>query len=457
MDDLLPARPGDTIAGKYRLERVLGRGGMGVVFSARHLVLRERVAIKMLSPELADHAVVVARFLREARAAAMIKGDHVVRVLDVDTTDGTTFLVMEFLDGENLGELLAREAPLAADAAVDLVLHACDALAEAHQMGIVHRDLKPANLFLSRRHDGTRILKVLDFGISKFDPVAHGEPALTDTSHPLGTPLYMSPEQLASAARVDGRSDIWSLGVVLYECLSGERPFKSILDTLNAEPPALRGDRALGVVVSRCLAKKADDRFADIAELATALAPFATPEGRRVVERIARYLARQDEQTTLIELRETHDTDRDPDPALATTDAATTRPLPPKAAPQPALPDTLGATSSAKPASLIARRPSVMMLAAAGILVAFVVVAYAAISRSPEPAAPAPVAAQPSVAASAASAAAPPASSITVTPHESPPSSASPVGSVAAPKKAPPPLKPKPTKPKSKTKSDEDI
>ncbi len=335
--------PGTVIAGKYRVERVLGEGGMGIVYAATHLGLRERVAIKMLAPELASHGVVVARFLREARAAAAIKGDHVVRVVDVDAIDGKPYIVMEYLEGESLADALAREGRFPLRRLVDHVLQACEALAEAHRLGIVHRDLKPGNLFLARRPDGSAVLKVLDFGISKFDPVEYGESTLTDTKHPLGTPLYMSPEQLASAARVDARTDIWALGVVLFEGATGRLPFASVLETLNADPTPDLTDDSFADVVMRCLTKSPDGRFTDVASLAEALRPWASSDGHRSIDRIARIASFEGAEVTLVEKVDSAATDRDPDAAIAfaETDPATTRPLPRQQ------PDTLGATSSA--------------------------------------------------------------------------------------------------------------
>ena len=223
-------QPGDVLAGKYRVERVLGSGGMGVVVAAMHLTLQERVALKFLLPEGAKKEETVTRFLREARAAAKIKSEHVARVSDVGTLEsGAPYLVMEYLDGSDLSALLRRDGPLPPRDAVEYVLQACEALAEAHAVGIVHRDLKPANLFLARHAGGAPRIKVLDFGISKLtarDPsMPPDDPSMTRTRAWLGSPLYMSPEQMRSARDVDTRTDIWALGVILYELLSGKPPF----------------------------------------------------------------------------------------------------------------------------------------------------------------------------------------------------------------------------------------
>jgi serine/threonine-protein kinase len=292
-----PVMEGQVVGGKYRVERVLGEGGMGVVVAATHLQLKERVALKFLLVEVAEGSERTARFLREAQAAVKIKSEHVARVSDVGTLDGgAPFLVMEYLEGEDLDALLQKRGPLPPAEAVEYVLQACDAIAEAHRAGIVHRDLKPANLFLTSRSDGSPCVKVLDFGISKVS----GEGAsLTKTSGYLGTPLYMSPEQLRSARSVDGRSDIWALGIILFELCTGLSPFdaQSVPELcsmiLTATPARLRAIRpelpeGLDAVVARCLKKDVEDRFATIADLAEALAPFVPEHARHSVARISR-------------------------------------------------------------------------------------------------------------------------------------------------------------------------
>jgi eukaryotic-like serine/threonine-protein kinase len=293
---------GEVLRGKYRVERVLGSGGMGVVVLATNLRLDQRVAIKLLSKESAQRPTIAARFAREARSAAKLKGEHVVRILDVDDTeDGRPFIVMERLEGEDLDAVLARETALSVPRAVDLVLQACEGLAEAHAAGIVHRDLKPANLFLARRGDRPAIVKLLDFGISKIaDPRATDQDVgLTHDSAIVGTPTYMSPEQLKSSRDVDARADLWSLGVVLHQLLSGEPPFPAtsigaLAAQIASEPPQpLRGVRGpipagLATAIGRCLEKDATRRFATVLELARALAPFAShpPSALDAVARI---------------------------------------------------------------------------------------------------------------------------------------------------------------------------
>jgi serine/threonine-protein kinase len=301
-----PARvaPGDLIAGKYRVERVLGQGGMGVVVAARHEELGQRVAIKLLRPDIADTEGALDRFLREARAAARIESDHVARVFDVGKQDdGRAYMVLEFLEGADLGKVLASREALPVDEAVDLVLEALDAVAHAHVMGIVHRDLKPSNLFLVTRSDGSQRLKVLDFGISKasgFD-ASSSEASLTASQSMLGSPAYMSPEQVRNAKGVDVRSDIWSLGVILYELLTGRTPFVGdtlgdtlarIIEGTYLPPRVLRPEVpiALSRVIERCLQRDKEKRFANVAELSDALAPLGSPRAPELSARVARVL-----------------------------------------------------------------------------------------------------------------------------------------------------------------------
>jgi eukaryotic-like serine/threonine-protein kinase len=288
-------RPGDLLGGKYRVTRILGKGGMGTVVQAHHEGLKQQVAIKLLLRELALDAQNVERFLREARAAARLQSEHVVRMFDVGKFDGVgPYIVMEYLEGQDLERLLLGRGPLGAAEAVDYVLEAIDAIAEAHAHGIVHRDLKPSNLFLAERADGSKIVKVLDFGISKqLSKSDVNDIKLTADKLSLGTPAFMAPEQLKSARDVDARADIWSLGVVLQELITGQLPFKGdtsreLFANVLTEPPIpLRKQRpdapeVIERVIRRCLQRDRNARFADVAQMASALA--AAGSGRRSAE-----------------------------------------------------------------------------------------------------------------------------------------------------------------------------
>lgn len=301
--DQSPVRPGDTIAGKFLVERVVGSGGVGVVLAARHLQLDERVAIKFLLPQASKNVVDVARFCREAQAASKLKTEHVSRIIDTGVLeDGAPYMVMEYLEGRDLHEILRMDGPPPVEETLEYVLQAGVALAEAHLLGIVHRDIKPSNLFLTTRPDGTPLVKVLDFGIAKASVDVYtgvGPQELTKTSSLLGSPLYMSPEQIRSTKSVDARSDIWSLGIVLYELLCGSTPFDAesltgvVASVIGSIPPPLGMRRAdlppkLVAVVNRCLEKEPADRFQSVAELATALEPFAPESAKISVVRILR-------------------------------------------------------------------------------------------------------------------------------------------------------------------------
>jgi serine/threonine protein kinase len=291
-------REGDVIAGKYRVEGVIGVGGMGVVVAARHEQLDQRVAIKLVRDQVLLNPEAVQRFLREARAAAKLKSEHAARVLDVGTLEsGVPYMVMEFLEGGDLAQVLEQRGPVPVDLAADWIAQACEALAEAHAMGIIHRDLKPQNLYLARTVGGAGTVKVLDFGVSKSAEAMTGGPAaLTRTRSMLGSPLYMAPEQMRSSRDVDARVDVWALGVVLFELLTRRLPFEA--ETLPelclkvvGEPPfslaAFRPEApdAIVQVVERCLEKDRERRFPNAAALAAALAPLAPSGSRARVER----------------------------------------------------------------------------------------------------------------------------------------------------------------------------
>ncbi len=293
-----PVGPGDLLAGKYVVERVLGEGGMGVVVAATHQQLGQRVALKFLLAEYCQNAEAVARFLREAQAAVRIQSEHVARTIDVGTLEsGAPYMVMEYLSGCDLASELATRRVLPLEEAVGFVLQACEAIAEAHALGIVHRDLKPANLFLAHRADGSPLVKVLDFGISKSSSPAGAPMNLTTTQSVMGSPLYMSPEQLKSTKNVDQRTDVWALGVILYELVTGRTPFQAetvsgLIATVVSEPaPPLRDLRPdvpaeLEAVVLRCLEKDPARRIQHVGTLATALQRYAPAQGAVSVPRI---------------------------------------------------------------------------------------------------------------------------------------------------------------------------
>jgi len=282
---------GAVVAGKYRIERKLGEGGMGLVVAASHLALGGEVALKFLSPgpdeELRPDAV--ARFTREAQNVARLKSKHVTRVLDMGTVDtGAPFIVMELLEGMDLHKYSRKNGPLSIVDAVEFVLQAAEGVAEAHALGIVHRDLKPANLFLTHGPDGTPFVRVLDFGIAKniHAKKEAGDVSLTAGTDVLGSPLYMSPEQIRNPKDVDPRSDVWSLGAILYKLLTGraafdaDNPSASLAMIVMEEPTPITRFRPdvppqLEAVIRRSMEKKREVRFQNVDELACALLPFA--------------------------------------------------------------------------------------------------------------------------------------------------------------------------------------
>ena len=305
-------RPGDVIAGKFRVERVLGEGGMGFVVSARHIQLGQMVALKFMRAEICTPEY-KSRFLREARNTVRLKSKHVSRVLDVGALDGgAPYMVMEYLEGTDLSELLHKKGPLQPHDACEYVLQACEAIAEAHGHNIVHRDLKPANLFLTKGQSGEPIVKVLDFGVSKVldlgmddDTNPGGRPrhdrvdsAITKVTDLLGSPSYMAPEQIISARDADAQSDVWSLGVILFRLISGKAPFHAaslgelIQQIVHGPIPNLRDAKpdvpaGLESVVARCLERDKNTRLGDVIELARLLAPYAGPVATPSLERIA--------------------------------------------------------------------------------------------------------------------------------------------------------------------------
>jgi serine/threonine-protein kinase len=279
-----PVQPGDILAGKYRVERVLGAGGMGVVVAARHLDLDELRAVKLMHPVQVENAQAVERFLREARATVRLRSEHIPRLYDVGRLEsGAPYIVMEVLEGSDLRTLLKARGILPIQEAVLYVLQTCEAVAEAHAAGIIHRDLKPANLFLTSRPDGSPCIKVLDFGISKLLEPGPGAD-MTKTLDVLGSIHYMAPEQLRSSRSVDARADIWSIGVILYRLLTGRLPFHgdtpvayilSLREEFHA-PSAFRSDLPPGLdgLVMRCLEKDPEKRIPSVKALMSELAPY---------------------------------------------------------------------------------------------------------------------------------------------------------------------------------------
>jgi serine/threonine-protein kinase len=296
----MPFQPGDVVAGKYEINDLIGTGGMGFVFSATHVELGEKVALKFLRPECTTNEELVGRFAREARASVKIKSEYVARVFDVgQLPDGAPFIVMEYLEGKDLFEVVREQGPLPIKVAVEYVMQACEALAVAHASGVVHRDIKPENLFLTQRAQGMDIVKVLDFGISKValtgSAFEHKMP-LVQTMMPMGSPVYMSPEQIRASKDIDARTDIWSLGCVLYELLTGTAAFDAPSLTqlsatiLEQSAPPLRAmcpnaPLELEAIILRCLEKDPARRFHDVGELAIALYPFAPRRARISAER----------------------------------------------------------------------------------------------------------------------------------------------------------------------------
>ncbi len=295
---------GDVINGKYLVQSFIGEGGVGIVAAAQNLELDERVALKFLRPEMLVQTDIVSRFLREAKAASSIKSEYVASVYDVGTTeDGAPFLVMEHLEGKDLGKLTAERGRFGHREATEYIMQTCEALAVAHSKGVVHRDIKPENLFLTSRA-GMSVVKVLDFGISKTaltGSIFGNALPLVKTVSLMGTPLYMSPEQVRSADGADTRSDIWSLGMVLYELLTGTLPYSAptitelcaaILESPMVSITNYRDDLPAGYieVLERCIEKDPNKRFQNVAEMAIAFMPFAPKRARICAERAAQAL-----------------------------------------------------------------------------------------------------------------------------------------------------------------------
>jgi len=292
---------GDVLATKYRVDKILGIGGMGMVVAATHLELDQKVALKFMLPEAMRSEQAMDRFLREAKAAVKLRSEHVCRVLDVgklDTT-GAPYIVMEFMEGQDFADTIKHAGRLSVGDTVEYVLQALEGLAEAHANNIVHRDLKPGNLFVTTDNDGTPLVKVLDFGISKSSIAG----SATRTGDIMGSPSYMAPEQMASSKNVDGRADLWAMGVILYQAVTGLLPFEAdtlpalCMAVMTAAPVPIgtvRPDLPPGfvMVINRCLEKKPELRYADVAELAAALVPFGSSSAATAATRITKVLRR---------------------------------------------------------------------------------------------------------------------------------------------------------------------
>jgi len=292
--------PGTVISGKYRVDSILGRGAMGVVVAATHLELREAIALKFLYAKTDGSEDFKSRFRREAQVSAKLRNEHITRVLDVGTwREGAMYMVMEYLAGNDLRKMIRTQGPFPIGAAVEYIVQVCEGVAEAHAHGIVHRDLKPSNLLVTKRADGSDLVKILDFGISKWTGMGDEEGELTQTGVVLGSPKYMSPEQLFGAGSVDSRTDIWSIGAILYELIAGRPPYDQpslarICADLagNKPPPRLRDLRTevtpeLEGVVLHCLERSVDLRIQNVADLAgDLLAAVGSPYADQVRSRI---------------------------------------------------------------------------------------------------------------------------------------------------------------------------
>jgi serine/threonine protein kinase len=289
---LLPINIGDVVAGKYVVEGLLGAGAMGAVVAARHQILNQKVAIKIMAPHLVENEEAVLRFLREARAAALLSSDFVTRVLDIDLLPGgTPFIVMEYLEGTSLAAAIARTPEHTVANAVDIMMQALAGLRVAHRAGIVHRDLKPSNIFINHTDDGKERVTLLDFGVAKLTSADAQAVSVTTSQSLLGTPSYMAPEQLSDPKGVDARADLWAMGIILYELLSHRPAFDAettggIFASILTEEPTpieeLRDDvePALAKVIATCLAKEPEGRYSSALEMMQALAPFASDARR---------------------------------------------------------------------------------------------------------------------------------------------------------------------------------
>jgi eukaryotic-like serine/threonine-protein kinase len=263
--------PGDLIQSRYRLARLLGAGASGAVWAARNELIDRDVALKIMRPEVAEDAVALQRFFNEAKASGRVRSSSIVEILDLgQAEDGSPFLVFELLYGEGLDARLKRDGTVPPEQLVEMMVGVAKALDLAHSQGIIHRDLKPANIFLHRQPSGETVAKILDFGISKVFDTGQNF-SLTRTGMVVGSPAYMSPEQAAGREDIDGRADLWSLGVVMFEALTGTLPYEAAnynalmvrILTQDADPVQTRKTdlpQALCAIVDACLRRERDQR-----------------------------------------------------------------------------------------------------------------------------------------------------------------------------------------------------
>jgi serine/threonine-protein kinase len=392
----MPFRPGEVIAGKYEIIKLIGTGGMGFVVVANHIELGEKVALKFLRNDCLSNQELVGRFAREARAAVKIKSEYVARVFDVGSLpNGAPFIVMEYLEGKDLYEIVHEHGPLPIKTAVEYIMQACEALAVAHAAGIVHRDVKPENLFLTKRATGMDIIKVLDFGISKValtGNVFESSMPLVKTMMPMGSPVYMSPEQIRASNDIDPRTDIWSLGCVLFELLTGHAPFEApsitlltatILEQaaplLSAQCP--EAPQELEAVVGKCLEKDPNRRYQDVGELAVALYPFAPRRARLSAERCCYVLRSAGLSSATVDLSSVHP------PPLDSSHIGVT--LPNKTSTRTTGP---AAVSTREPQIAGSGRSKLFLLAALGAIAVVGAVAFLRQRSTPQNVPPAPAA-----------------------------------------------------------------